>query len=84
MNYLNTECKDAMNLTDFINSFEFSLKDLEMLNNKGYQEAMEHTFVKQLVVWRKQSVQYIAVIRNANLFILKITMYGKKIRIMRN
>ena len=48
MNYLNTECKDAMNLTDFINSFEFSLKDLEMLNNKGYQEAMEHTFVKQL------------------------------------
>jgi len=48
MNYLNTECKDAMNLTDFINSFEFSIKDLEMLNNKGYQEAMEHTFVKQL------------------------------------
>ena len=48
MNYLNTECKDAMNLSDFIESFEFSLKDLEMLNNKGYQEAMEHTFVKQL------------------------------------
>ena len=48
MNYLNTECKDAMNLTDFINSFQFSIKDLEMLNTKGYQEAMEHTFVKQL------------------------------------
>ena len=48
MNYLNTECKDAMNLTDFINSFEFSIKDLEMLNSKGYQEVMEKTFVKQL------------------------------------
>ena len=48
MNYLNTECKDAMNLTDFINSFEFSIQDLEMLNSKGYQEAMEKTFVKQL------------------------------------
>ena len=48
MNYLNTECKDAMNLSDFIESFEFSLKDLEMLNSKGYQESMEHTFIKQL------------------------------------
>jgi len=48
MNYLNTECKDAMNLTDFIDSFEFSIQDLELLNKKGYQEAMEKTFVKQL------------------------------------
>ena len=48
MNYLNTECKDAMNLSDFIESFEFSIKDLELLNSKGYQEAMERTFVKQL------------------------------------
>ena len=37
-----------MNLTDFIDSFEFSIQDLEMLNKKGYQEAMEKTFVKQL------------------------------------
>ena len=48
MNYLNTECKDAMNLSDFIESFEFSLKDLELLNSHGYQVAMENTFVKQL------------------------------------
>ena len=48
MNYLNTECKDAMNLSDFIESFEFSIKDLEMLTSKGYQESMEHTFIKQL------------------------------------
>ena len=48
MNYLNTECKDAMNLTDFIESFEFSLKDLQLLSTKGYQESMENTFIKQL------------------------------------
>ena len=48
MNYLNTECADAMNLSDFINDFQFSLKDMEILGTKGYQEAMEQTFVKQL------------------------------------
>ena len=48
MNYLNTDCKDAMNLTDFINDFQCSIKDLDMLQSKGYQEAMERTFVKQL------------------------------------
>ena len=48
MNYLNTECKDAMNLSDFINQFTFSLEDLELLGTKGYQKAMEQTFVKQL------------------------------------
>ena len=48
MNYLNTECKDAMNLSDFINDFTFSLEDLEILGTQGYQKAMEQTFVKQL------------------------------------
>ena len=48
MNYLNTECADAMNISDFINDFQFSLKDLETLGTKGYQEAMEQTFIKQL------------------------------------
>jgi hypothetical protein len=48
MNYLNTECKDAMNMSDFINDFQFSFQDLEMLGTKGYQETMERTFVKQL------------------------------------
>ena len=48
MNYLNTECADAMNMSDFIKNFEFSLNDLEILGTKGYQESMEQTFVKQL------------------------------------
>jgi hypothetical protein len=48
MNYLNNECKDAMNLTDFINELPFSLDDLEIMGTKGYQQSMEQTFVKQL------------------------------------
>jgi hypothetical protein len=48
MNYLNNECKDAMNLSDFIDEFTFSLDDLEIMGTKGYQQSMEETFVKQL------------------------------------
>ena len=48
MNYLNTECKDAMNFSDFINNFTFSLEDLQMLGTEGYQKTMEETFVKRL------------------------------------
>ena len=48
MNYLNTECKDAMNFTDFIDNFEFTVDDLQLLADKGYQETMEKTFIQQL------------------------------------
>ena len=48
MNYLNTECKDAMNLSDFISQFTFSLEDLEILGTQGYEKAMENTFVREL------------------------------------
>jgi hypothetical protein len=48
MNYLNNECKDAMNLSDFINELPFSIDDLEIMGTKGYQQSMEETFIKQL------------------------------------
>jgi hypothetical protein len=53
MNYLNNECKDAMNLSDFINELSFSLKDLEIMGTKGYQQSMEDTFIKQLTIMDK-------------------------------
>jgi hypothetical protein len=53
MNYLNNECKDAMNLTDFINELPFSLDDLEIMGTKGYQQSMEDTFIKQLQIMDK-------------------------------
>ena len=48
MNYLNNECKDAMDFTEFIDTFEFKVDDLHLLADKGYQETMEQTFIKQL------------------------------------
>jgi hypothetical protein len=53
MNYLNNECKDAMNLSDFINELSFSLDDLEIMGTKGYQQSMEDTFIKQLTIMDK-------------------------------
>ena len=48
MNYLNTECKDAMDFNEFIDTFDFTLEDIDTLSNKGYQESMERTFLKKL------------------------------------
>lgn len=48
LNYLNTECKDAMNLSDFIGNIIFSLKDLDFLRNNGIVKSMENTVIKQI------------------------------------
>jgi hypothetical protein len=53
MNYLNNDCKDAMNLSDFINELPFSLNDLEIMGTKGYQQSIEDTFIKQLTIMDK-------------------------------
>ena len=34
--FLNETCKDAINMTDFIESIEVSIADLKKLGNKGY------------------------------------------------
>ena len=47
-NYLNINCKDAMNLTDFIEQIQLTLDDLVYLGNNGYVKSIENTFVKQL------------------------------------
>jgi hypothetical protein len=53
MNYLNNDCKDAMNLSDFINELPFSLNDLEIMGTQGYQQSIEDTFIKQLTIMDK-------------------------------
>jgi hypothetical protein len=53
LNYLNNDCKEAMNLSDFINELPFSLDDLEIMGTKGYQQSMEDTFIKQLQIMDK-------------------------------
>lgn len=48
INYLNTNCRDAMNLQDFIEGFDVSIKDLLELRDHGVVHSFKNTFVKQL------------------------------------
>ena len=46
--FLNEKCKDAINLTDFINSLEVSLEDLQYTKEHGYIKGISNIFVKHL------------------------------------
>ena len=46
--FLNEQCKDALNLTDFINSIKPTLSDLENTGEHGYVEGISRVFVKEL------------------------------------
>lgn len=48
MNYLNTECKDALNISEFIDQINYTFKDLLKINDEGWVENVKNTFVKQL------------------------------------
>lgn len=48
MNYLNTECKDAINISEFIDQLKYTFKDLLKINDEGWVENVKNTFVKQL------------------------------------
>jgi hypothetical protein len=46
--FLNETCKDAMNLTDFIDSLQLTLKDLEATGKLGYEEGISKIFINGL------------------------------------
>jgi len=46
--FLNTKCKDAMSIQDFLNQLQFSLDDLTYTKNNGYVEGISNMFVKEL------------------------------------
>jgi hypothetical protein len=46
--FLNEECKDAMNMSEFINSIEIKVSDLENMGKIGYVEGMSNIIIKQL------------------------------------
>jgi hypothetical protein len=46
--YLNEKCKDAMNLTDFVENLTISLEDLVYTKNHGFVKGISNIFVKQL------------------------------------
>ena len=46
--FLNQKCKNAMNLTDFVDQLKISLEDLMYTKNHGYVKGISNIFVKQL------------------------------------
>jgi hypothetical protein len=46
--YLNETCKDALNLTDFVDSIQLQLKNLEDMGKLGYVEGMSNLIITEL------------------------------------
>ena len=46
--FLNEQCKDAMNISEFVNSFDLQLVDLESVGNLGYVEGITKQFLDKL------------------------------------
>jgi uncharacterized protein (DUF2132 family) len=54
--FLNEKCKDALNISDFINSLQISMTDLEQVGACGFVEGISKIFVnglKQLDVYKR-------------------------------
>ena len=49
MNYLNNDCKDAPNLTDFINGLKVDYDDLLKIRDNGYIYGMERNLINELI-----------------------------------
>ena len=47
-NFLNIECRDAMNLSEFLDQIDFGFDDLLYLGEHGFVDSVRQTFVKQL------------------------------------
>jgi hypothetical protein len=46
--FLNEECKDAMNIMDFVDSFALQLSDLESVGKLGYVEGISRLIINKL------------------------------------
>ena len=46
--FLNQHCKNAMNLTDFVDNIKLSIEDLEYTNQHGYVKGISNIFTKHL------------------------------------
>ena len=46
--FLNEDCKDAMNISDFVDSIKFQLADLEHMGRVGYVDGISNIIIKNL------------------------------------
>jgi hypothetical protein len=52
--FLNETCKDAMNLSDFVNSIKHKFSDLEYIENNGYVKGISNIFIKNLKALKQE------------------------------
>lgn len=46
--FLNEKCKDAMNITDFVDTMQLKLSDLERVGEQGYVKGISHIVINKL------------------------------------
>jgi hypothetical protein len=46
--FLNEKCKDAINMTEFIDSIDFQMKDIDYTNNNGVMDSISSLFINNL------------------------------------
>ena len=46
--FLNEQCKNAMNLNEFVGSFEFQIEDLLRIGEQGYVEGISYLIIEKL------------------------------------
>ena len=46
--FLNEQCKDAMNLMDFVNTFQLKISDMERIGELGYVEGISNIIMENL------------------------------------
>jgi hypothetical protein len=46
--FLNEQCKDAMNIMDFVNTFQLQFSDLERIGEVGYVEGISRIIINKL------------------------------------
>ena len=54
--FLHEQCKDALNITDFVNSLQLSISDLENVGSKGFIHGISNIFVnglKELDIYKR-------------------------------
>ena len=77
--FLNEQCKNAMNLTDFVENVKVSLDDLQYTRVHGYVKGISNIFAKNLQDLDQRRDQFIVLIKNDYNFISKKKTSGKKI-----
>ena len=76
--FLNETCKDAMNISDFVESIKLQVSDLENIGKVGYIEGISNIIIKNLKALDVEKRQFIVLIKKGKSCMSKTKIFGKK------